>query len=303
MKYPRTDLAMEAFDSENGNSVPGVQVNHWDATAVRMTEVIIEDPQTAEQLGKPCGTYLTMECGLLREQDPEARIAMSTLLGEELGRMLKADDDSPVLVIGLGNRFITPDSLGPLTVDRTLVTRHMIGAGFAPEHMRPVSAVAPGVLGVTGVETAEMVTALVERINPRAVVCIDSLAARASSRIGSTIQLADTGIQPGAGVGNRRSPLTKETLGVDVIAVGMPTVVYAATLARDAFAALSDRNVDDEALSALERDLLGQEFGEMIVTPREIDAIVKNAAAVIASGLNRALHPRLNDAEIAQMMD
>lgn len=303
MKYPRTDLAMEAFDSENGNSVPGVQVNHWDATDVRMTEVIIEDPQTAEQLGKPCGTYLTMECGLLREQDPEARIAMSTLLGEELGRMLKADDDSPVLVIGLGNRFITPDSLGPLTVDRTLVTRHMIGAGFAPEHMRPVSAVAPGVLGVTGVETAEMVTALVERINPRAVVCIDSLAARASSRIGSTIQLADTGIQPGAGVGNRRSPLTKETLGVDVIAVGMPTVVYAATLARDAFAALSDRNVDDEALSALERDLLGQEFGEMIVTPREIDAIVKNAAAVIASGLNRALHPRLNDAEIAQMMD
>ena len=303
MKYPRTDLAMEAFDSENGNSVPGVQVNHWDATDVRMTEVIIEDPQTAEQLGKPCGTYLTMECGLLREQDPEARIAMSTLLGEELGRMLKADDDSPVLVIGLGNRFITPDSLGPLTVDRTLVTRHMIGAGFAPEHMRPVSAVAPGVLGVTGVETAEMVTALVERINPRAVVCIDSLAARASSRIGSTIQLADTGIQPGAGVGNRRSPLTKETLGVDVIAVGMPTVVYAATLARDAFAALSDRNVDDEALSALERDLLGQEFGEMIVTPREIDAIVKNAAVVIASGLNRALHPRLNDAEIAQMMD
>lgn len=303
MKYPRTDLAMEAFDSENGNSVPGVQVNHWDATDVRMTEVIIEDPQTAEQLGKPCGTYLTMECGLLREQDPEARIAMSTLLGEELGRMLKADDDSPVLVIGLGNRFITPDSLGPLTVDRTLVTRHMIGAGFAPEHMRPVSAVAPGVLGVTGVETAEMVTALVERVSPRAVVCIDSLAARASSRIGSTIQLADTGIQPGAGVGNRRSPLTKETLGVDVIAVGMPTVVYAATLARDAFAALSDRNVDDEALSALERDLLGQEFGEMIVTPREIDAIVKNAAAVIASGLNRALHPRLNDAEIAQMMD
>lgn len=303
MKYPRTDLAMEAFDSENGNSVPGVQVNHWDATDVRMTEVIIEDPQTAEQLGKPCGTYLTMECGLLREQDPEARIAMSTLLGEELGRMLKADDDSPVLVIGLGNRFITPDSLGPLTVDRTLVTRHMIGAGFAPEHMRPVSAVAPGVLGVTGVETAEMVTALVERVKPQAVICIDSLAARASSRIGSTIQLADTGIQPGAGVGNRRSPLTKETLGVDVIAVGMPTVVYAATLARDAFAALSDRDADDEALSALERDLLGQEFGEMIVTPREIDAIVKNAAAVIASGLNRALHPRLNDAEIAAMMD
>ena len=303
MKCPRTDLAMEAFDACGEGSVPGVQVNHWDATDVRMTEVIIEDPDTAAQLGKPCGTYLTMECSLLREQDPDARIAMSTLLGEELGRMLKTSDDSPVLVVGLGNRFITPDSLGPLTVDKTLVTRHMLEAGFAPEHMRPVSAVAPGVLGVTGVETAEMVSALVERVSPRAVICIDSLSARASSRIGSTIQLADTGIQPGAGVGNRRSPLTKETLGVDVIAVGMPTVVYAATLARDAFAALSDRETDDKALAALERDLLGQELGEMIVTPREIDAIVKNAASVIASGLNRALHPRLNDAEIAAMMD
>lgn len=303
MKHPRTDLAMEAFDGEGEGSIPGVQVNHWDATDVRMTEVIIEDPQTAEQLGKPCGTYLTMECGLLREQDPDARVAMSTLLGEELGRMIRADDASPVLVIGLGNRFITPDSLGPLTVDKTLVTRHMIGAGFAPEHMRPVSAVAPGVLGVTGVETAEMVSALVERVQPRAVICIDSLAARATSRIGSTIQLADTGIQPGAGVGNRRSPLTKETLGVDVIAVGMPTVVYAATLARDAFAALSDRDSDDAALASLERDLLGQDMGEMIVTPREIDAIVKNAAAMIASGVNRALHPHLSDSEIASMMD
>lgn len=303
MFYPRTDLAMEAFDASGESSFPGVQVSHWDATDVRMTEVIIQDDESARQLGKPCGTYLTMECGLLREQDPDARIAMSTLLGEELARMIRADDASPVLVIGLGNRFITPDSLGPLTVDRTLVTRHMISSGYAPENMRPVSAVAPGVLGVTGVETSEMVSALVERVKPRAVICIDALAARASSRIGSTIQLADTGIQPGAGVGNRRSPLTKETLGVDVIAVGMPTVVYAATLARDAFAALSDREQDDEALSDIERELLGQDVGDMIVTPREIDAIVKNAAQMIASGVNRALHPMLSDAEIAAMMD
>lgn len=301
MKHPRTDLAMEAFDPSDG--FPGVQVSHWDATDVRMTEVIIQDPQSAEQLGKPCGVYLTMECGLLREQDPDARIAMAALLGEELGRMLRAADDAPVLVIGLGNRFITPDSLGPLTVDKTLVTRHMMNTDFFPENMRAVSAVAPGVLGVTGIETAEMASALVERIKPQAVICIDSLAARDSCRIGSAIQLADTGIQPGAGVGNRRSPLTKETLGVDVIAVGMPTVVYAATLARDAFAVLSDREHDDATLASIERELLGQDVGEMIVTPREIDAIVKNAAGVIASGINRALHPRLSDAEIAAMMD
>lgn len=301
MKIPRTDLAMETFD--NTNDLPGVQVSHWDATDVRMTEVIIQDPRTAEQLGKPCGTYLTMECGLLRERDPEARLAMASLLGEELGRMIPDDPSAPVLVIGLGNRFITPDSLGPLTIDRTLVTRHMIGASFAPKDMRSVCAVAPGVLGVTGVETMEMVHSLVQRIQPRAVICIDSLAARESSRIGSTIQLADTGIQPGAGVGNHRSPLTKETLGVDVIAVGMPTVVYAATLARDAFAALSDSNTDENALASIERELLGKDVGEMIVTPREIDALVKSAAGMIASGVNRALHPLLSDSEIAAMMD
>lgn len=301
MKFPRTDLAMETFDPSG--DFPGVQVSHWDTTDVRMTEVIIQDPETAQQLGKPCGVYLTMECGLLREQDPQARAAMSALLGEELGRMLQADTASPALVIGLGNRFITPDALGPLTVDKTLVTRHMLGTDFAPENMRPVSAVAPGVLGVTGVETAEMVSALVERVKPRAVICIDALAARDSGRIGSTIQLSDTGIQPGAGVGNRRSPLTKETLGVDVIAVGMPTVVYAATLARDAFAALSGRETEDETLAAIERDLLGRDVGEMIVTPREIDAIVKNAAGVIASGINRALHPDFSDSEIAAMMN
>ena len=290
MIHPRTDLAMETFDASDGSSFPGVRVSHWDATDVRMTEVIIQDVESARQLGKPCGTYLTMECGLLREQDPDARLAMSTLLGEELARMIRADDSAPVLVIGLGNRFITPDSLGPLTVDKTLVTRHMLASGYAPREMRAVSAAAPGVLGVTGIETAEMVSALVERVRPQTVLCIDSLAARASSRIGSTIQLADTGIQPGAGVGNRRSPLTKETLGVDVIAIGMPTVVYAATLARDAFASLSDGSQDEATLSGIERELLGQDIGDMIVTPREIDAIIEDAASLISSAINQALH-------------
>ena len=137
-------------------------------------------------------------------------------------------------------------------------------------------------------------------------MCIDSLAARASERIGSTIQLTDTGIQPGGGVGNHRQPLTRETLGTDVIAIGMPTVVYAATLARDAFAVLSARNgdqPDESALDAMERELLSEALGEMIVTPREIDAIVQDAAAVIAAGVNRALQPLLSDAEIAAMMD
>lgn len=304
MKHPRTDLAMESFNE--GDHSPGVQVSHWDTADVRMTEVIISDEETAHQLGKPCGVYLTMECGLLRERDPEARIAVSALLGEELGRMIRSESDAPVLVIGLGNRFITPDSLGPLAVDRTLVTRHMLQTEYARSDMRSVCAIAPGVLGVTGVETMEMVQSLAEKLRPRAIVCIDSLAARASERIGSTIQLTDTGIQPGGGVGNHRQPLTRETLGTDVIAVGMPTVVYAATLARDAFAALSAQNgdqPDESALDAMERELLSEALGEMIVTPREIDAIVQDAATVIAAGVNRALQPLLSDAEIAAMMD
>ena len=304
MKHPRTDLAMESFNE--GEQSPGVQVSHWDAADVRMTEVIISDEEAARQLGKPCGAYLTMECGLLRERDPEARIAVSALLGEELGRMIRSESDAPVLVIGLGNRFITPDSLGPLAVDKTLVTRHMLQTEYARSDMRSVCAIAPGVLGVTGVETMEMVQGLTEKLRPRVIVCIDSLAARSSERIGSTIQLTDAGIQPGGGVGNHRQPLTRETLGTDVIAVGMPTVVYAATLARDAFAALSARNgdqPDDGALDAMERELLSEALGEMIVTPREIDAIVQDAAAVIAAGVNRALQPLLSDAEIAAMMD
>ena len=304
MKHPRTDLAMESFNE--GDQSPGVQVSHWDAADVRMTEVIISDEEAARQLGKPCGAYLTMECGLLRERDPEARIAVSALLGEELGRMIRSESDAPVLVIGLGNRFITPDALGPLAVDKTLVTRHMLQTEYARSDMRSVCAIAPGVLGVTGVETMEMVQSLTEKLQPRAIVCIDSLSARASQRIGSTIQLTDTGIQPGGGVGNHRQPLTRETLGTDVVAIGMPTVVYAATLARDAFAALSARNgdqPDDSALEAMERELLSEALGEMIVTPREIDAIVQDAANVIAAGVNRALQPLLSDAEIAAMMD
>lgn len=299
----RTDLAMEAFDGAGGGALPGVQVSHWDVADVRMTEVLITDPDAAQSLGKACGAYLTMECGPLRERAPEARTAVAALLGEELGRMIQSGGDAPVLVVGLGNRFITPDSLGPRAVDRTLVTRHMAGRGFA-EGLQSVCAIAPGVLGVTGIETTEMVESLVGALKPRAILCVDSLAARDSARIGSTIQLSDAGIQPGAGVGNHRRPLTRETVGVDVVAVGMPTVIYAATLARDAFAALAARDgstPSEEALDAMERELFGQAIGEMIVTPREIDAIVEDAAATIASGINRALQPTLSDAEIAAM--
>ncbi len=239
MKSPRTDLAMESFGASGKSEMPGVRVSQWETGGVQLTEVVISDAGSAEELGKACGKYLTLESPLLRERDPETRMAMAALLGEELARLLPEDECAPVLVVGLGNRFITPDSLGALTVDRTLVTRHMAGSDFFRSDLRSVCAVAPGVLGVTGVETLEMVRSLTESVRPGAVICIDSLSARSSARIGSTLQLTDTGIQPGAGVGNLRQALSAETLGVPVVAVGMPTVIYAATLARDAFEALS----------------------------------------------------------------
>lgn len=300
MRTVRTDLAMENLGGSS--SFPGVDVHRWEESDIQLSEVVIRTEEAAQQLGKPCGKYLTLECALLSEHDPDARIAMANLLGEELCRLVEPRKDAPVLVIGLGNRGVTPDALGPAVVDRTLVTRHMLQSEYAMSGLNSVCAIAPGVLGVTGIETVELVQSLVKKVQPGVVLCIDSLAARDSGRIGCTVQISNTGIQPGSGVGNHRRALTRDTLGVDVIAVGVPTVVYAATLARDAFALL-DRGASEDGLSAMEKELLGTNLGNLIVTPRDIDAIVSNCAALIAGGINRALQPMLTDAEIAQMMD
>ena len=304
----RTDLAMEAFENTDGGPLAGVRVSHWETDGIRVTEVVVTDNEAARQLGKPKGTYLTLESDLLKERDPDARLAMASLLGEEIDRVLpKGEDNAPVLVVGLGNRAITPDSLGPGVVDRTLVTRHLLGGPLVGNPMQSVCAIAPGVLGVTGIESMELVEAVVKQVKPRAILCVDSLAARDSRRIGSAIQLTDTGIQPGAGVGNHRKALTAQSVGTPVISVGMPTVIYAATLAKDAFAWLDAQTGDEEdhgaALEDMEKSLLEGELGDMIVTPREIDSIIQDAAGIIASGINRALQPQLSDAEIAAMMD
>lgn len=297
----RTDLALENLNPDS--SFPGVEIHRWEESDIQLSEVIIRTDEAARQLDKPCGCYLTLECSLLRDHDPDARIAMATLLGEELARMVSSGTDAPVLVVGLGNRSITPDSLGPAVIDKTLVTRHVLNSSFAAGHMRSVCAIAPGVLGITGIETVEMVESIVRSIRPKAIICIDALAARDWERIGCTIQISNTGIQPGSGVGNHRKALTKESLGVEVIAVGIPTVIYAATLARDAFALLSGDEKHEEALGSMERELLETSLGNLIVTPRDIDAIVRNCATLIASGINRALQPELTENEIAQMMD
>lgn len=299
MRQIRTDLAMES--AEGMGEMPGVRVNHWETAGVDVTEVKVTSQKAAAQLGKPMGNYITLESESVKSRDAESRLAMSALIGEELGRMADIKGGA-ALVAGLGNRMVTPDSLGPLTVDRVLVTRHIFARmpQYADERLRSVCAVAPGVMGVTGIETAEMLKSIVDCVRPTCVICVDALSARASGRIGAAVQIADTGIQPGSGVGNRRSAINRESMGVDVIAVGMPTVIYAATLARDAFALVGGR---DEALERMESELLSGPGGDMIVTPREIDELIKDSAGMIAAGINRALQPELSDDEILAMMD
>ena len=299
----RTDLAMESVgpDGAKGKTkIPGVKVSIWEEGGITITEVVVDEEAGVRFTGKPMGRYVTLECGAVKTGSPDVRRAVSSLLAEELMRMLP-EGEAPVMVVGLGNRQVTPDALGPMTVDCTLVTRHIFQElpDSVDDRMRPVCAIAPGVLGVTGIETLEMVSALADRVRPRAVVAIDSLAAREVGRVGTAIQLTDTGIQPGSGVGNHRRALDQGAVGAPVIAVGVPTVIYAATIVRDALGKLGGAEEDVERLTD---EMLRNATGDMIVTPREVDDLVEDVAGIVALGINQALHPGLSEAEISTMM-
>ena len=300
MRQVRTDMALEA--SQAAGSITGVHVSQWEEESVSITEVRVETEEAAQRLGKSVGTYLTLECEGVRRRDPAASEEVQNVLGEEIARLLPPDEQgAPVLVVGLGNRRVTPDSLGPKTVDGTLVTRHLLRElpDKVDERLNPVCAIAPGVMGATGLETMETISALVKEIHPRCLIVIDSLAARASSRVGVSIQLSDTGIQPGSGVGNHRRALNERELGVRVIALGMPTVVYAVTIARDALEILGEGETNPAALDEVTKSLFENEIGEMIVTPREVDDMIDDAAQMLAGGINRALQTALSPEEIA----
>lgn len=295
-----TDLALEAR-GEAGADVQQL------TGGIERTVVRIEDEFMARELMRPVGTYVTLSCPQMMTIELTTREALSRELAHTIREMLPKNAKT-VLVTGLGNRSVTPDALGPRTTERVLVTRHM--DGYLPEdvsdRMASVCAAAPGVLGVTGVETAEVLRGMVEHVKPDAVIAVDALAARSSRRICSTIQVADTGIAPGSGVGNHQKALTKKTLGVPVIAVGVPMVVYASTIARDAMTYFSREDgaseADEEKLANCVERVVSEKLGDLIVTPREVDALVERMAGVVAEGINLALHPGLNRQEIAQLM-
>ena len=286
----RTDLAVEAIENHKTTAaLPHVRQSDRTLEGFAVHEVRILSEDAAREIGKPQGRYLTLELDVLirREEDafPRACKALSTLLRE----LLPHPNDGPVLIAGLGNRMITPDAIGPQTADHVIATRHLVAqspAIFAD--WRPVSALAPGVLGQTGVETGEVICGVLDRVRPAAVIAVDALAAGRLSRLLRTVQLTDTGITPGAGVGNARAALNEETLGIPVIAVGVPTVVDGATLAHEISSQL-----EQPACEAL--DDLSQ---PVMITTRDIDREVADISRMIGYAVNMALHPHLSVADI-----
>ena len=284
----RTDLAMEALEGCRPASGSASQTQR-DLHGFLLTQVTVHRADDA--LGKPPGRYDTLAIDALLRREEDAFSRACHAVAQSLAQLTPQqchDPRAPVLVIGLGNRAVTPDAIGPLCCQSVLATRHLVERSPAQfRAFRPVAVLAPGVLGMTGVETGEIVRGVIDRIRPCLVIAVDALAARRLSRLMCTIQLTDTGIVPGSGVGNARTALTQQELGIPVLAVGVPTVVDGATLAADIAA---QTGASCEALDDLSTPVL--------VTTRDVDQQVADAARVIGYGINLFLHPTLDIADI-----
>lgn len=287
----RTDLAVEAHalwreSAAETTRLKGVAAREEQVEGMTVTRVEILDQEGARALGKPEGTYLTLDVSPLwrREEDafPRAVRAVAALLGPLL------PEEGPVLAAGLGNQAMTPDALGPRSLDHLLVTRHL---GEALPQLRPVAGLGAGVLGTTGMEVAEWVRGAAEQVGPAAVIVVDALAARDLERLCATVQIADTGLVPGSGVGNHRMALNRETLGVPVISVGVPTVVDAETIARDL---LGEAGAVPKALNGR-----GRRF---FVTPESIDQKIRDLSKVLGYGINLALQESLALEDLEALM-
>lgn len=315
MRTIRTDLAVEAHEYYVGDGVDtpdGVQVKRENYDDTEVTVVKITNEQGAQLLHKKIGTYITIETSDVKHLSEVEIEQIEDVLSQKLRLMLEAkgiENDENVLVVGLGNHDITPDALGPKVVSQLDITRHLFE--YMPHVLqsgtRPVSAIAPGVLGNTGIETQEVIFGITEKTQPRAVIAIDALASRSMQRVGNTIQLADTGIHPGSGVGNKRRGLDEESLHIPVIAIGVPTVVDAATIADDAIEATMESMKDSalgkfaESFEQLERDqryallrhAMDDKTANMMVTPKEVDQLIDAVSNLVAGGINKGLHQEL----------
>ena len=288
----RTDLAFEASElwrssTQFSTKVKGVVQKERMRDGINVTVVEVTTPEGAQAIGKPQGRYVTLSLDGVQRRESDAFPRTVRAIAEELGAFLKPLDSGPVLVAGLGNRFITPDALGPGTHRHILVTRHLVRE--MPEqfgYLRPVASLAAEVLGNTGVESGEVVKAVCTSIRPACVIAVDALASRSMERLCRTVQISDAGIAPGSGVGNHRFALNRESLGVPVIAVGVPTVVDAATLAADLTG----------------QDTRPEEGRTLMVTPRDIDKQVADLSRLLGFGISLALQPQMTVAELELLL-
>ena len=298
----RTDLAIEQHAHLSDKE--GTETEERTVGITHVQKVRIVTAGAAARMGKPRGMYVTLYDETLKSGDmgKEEQEALSRLLADEVKALLPSHGCA--LVVGLGNRHITADALGSAVTEKLMVTRPLsLAANEEPSPFRSVCALSPGVLGVTGIETAEIVRGVVDFVRPGCVVVIDALAAREMRRIGTTVQVTDTGICPGSGVGNHRMALNEETLGVPVIAIGVPMVVYASAILRDGMALLlEDMEMAENDRQQALFDLVGKAMdggnGDMVVTPRDVDALVGRVAGVVALGVNMALQSSLSAEEI-----
>ena len=292
-----TDLAMEA--RESNSALNGVSEERTDNEHYSVSRIKIDTDEAASALQKSKGLYITIEAPDLVLREPELIKAVTEALSAELTGLIdkgsaKGSASGTVLVVGLGNRAVTPDALGPKTAEKILVTRHIkqYMPDAIPNGVRSVCAISPGVLGVTGIETMEVIQGIVERSKPSLIIAIDSLSSRRTERIASTIQLCDAGIQPGAGVGNIRSGLDEASLGIPVIAVGVPLVVYASTISRDTIGLIASELGllgNEEKIKELAAKAISEKTGELIVTPKEIDSLIECTSTILADGINMCL--------------
>lgn len=288
----RTDLAVEAREIV-GEHISGTEFKTYSENGLEISRLTVKNQKAKQALGKDIGTYITIELPSLTDNFSETDERLVTI-GEEIRRLLPVN--GLVLVAGLGNTEITPDSLGPKTSSRILATRHITGEiarATGLDKLRPVAVMQTGVTGQTGIETGEYIMSVVKRIKPNAVVAIDALASRRLERLGCTLQISDTGISPGAGVGNHRTKINKETIGVPVIAIGVPTVVDVKTLANDL--------IGDE-FDAQTREQISPHGRQMVVIPREIDLLTERASRLIAFALNGALQNEFDLPDLVSLM-
>lgn len=320
----RTDLALEAremYVETNRKESDGIEFLEGKQGNVDVTTVKILNEIGEENMGKPVGTYITLQMPQLTLYDGELMDEVSKILAYQIGEILKVKKESTTLVVGLGNWNVTPDALGPKVVSKLMITRHLkaLMPDSIDDEVTPVCAIAPGVLGITGIETGEIIKSIVVSIKPDFIICIDALASRRIDRVNTTIQLSTTGISPGAGVGNRRMEISEKTVGVPVIAIGVPTVVDAATIANDSIDLVLDemiqqateggefynmlKSLDKGEKNRMIRELLNPYVGDLVVTPKDVDAVIDAVSKIISTGINMALQPSLDVEDINKFLN